>query len=398
MGPGSHPRGHWLRLLTGFRPAAEPGPPGALPEVAEARAALVGMADWDAGPGPGAGGEIQAVRAAVRQALAEAVAAGAVHVALSGGLDSVLLLTLLAGMSAPVRAVIAAWPGGPAGEPEAALEVAHALGVAAETVTIGAADLPGFMGEAVRAAGSPIYNRAGVERVMFWRECARRGITAVISGVGADEIFCGDPGLHLRAVGGVPAVLAQYHAQWRLAAALFQRGFSPPPWRPEAPLPTGFTGARAALLRYVLPQLVWPIESVAAGAYGVRLLHPFLHAGVVRAALRLPAAALAVADLGKLPLRAWALELGGSRTIALRPKVPRYASSVLAGTPEPAWRDLWHSTIGGGFFATYPEFDAGAVGRFAAGIAGPREPMVAVVAADRVALQLLSLGYLAGVA
>lgn len=114
-------------------------------------------------------------------------------VALSGGLDSALVLALVrrvAGRGVPVLTLATGLPG--YCELDDTLETARAVGGGdVEIVRVRADELVLALPEAIAACETPLFNLHPVSKLLLARAAAVRGYDAVITGDGADQVFAG---------------------------------------------------------------------------------------------------------------------------------------------------------------------------------------------------------------
>jgi asparagine synthetase B (glutamine-hydrolysing) len=119
---------------------------------------------------------------------------GPTAVAVSGGLDSALVLALLlaAGVDELQLFTVAS---GFAGYDElpAARATAFHFGYPLEVVTVGEADFVEALPTCVVAAETALYNLHPVERWLLAKAVAERGHRALVTGDGADQVFAGAP-------------------------------------------------------------------------------------------------------------------------------------------------------------------------------------------------------------
>ncbi|HEX2570368.1 MAG TPA: asparagine synthase-related protein [Polyangia bacterium] len=148
--------------------------------------------------------------AALLDTLAEVVTSERrVALALSGGLDSALLLALLHEHlrdRLPAIYVLAPRLSGGAAydESAAALALAHTFGLRPEVVTVHEDDLLAALPACVRAAETPLYNAHPVARFCLLDRLAHDGIEVVLTGDGADQAFAGAPAeIYLPIVGAL---------------------------------------------------------------------------------------------------------------------------------------------------------------------------------------------------
>lgn len=126
------------------------------------------------------------LQASLRQALKSPAPA----LALSGGLDSALLLALLKAMGVhdlPVYILATGLPG--YCEREAALDMARRLGVPAKVVHAGESDFVAALPDTARQVEEPIFNLHPVAKLLLARAMAADGITLAITGDGADQVL-----------------------------------------------------------------------------------------------------------------------------------------------------------------------------------------------------------------
>ena len=113
-----------------------------------------------------------------------------VALALSGGLDSALLLSLLGSLGAthvPAYILTTDMPG--YDERESALSTARRSGVEVVFVRVGANDFVDAVPEAMRHLDEPLYNLHPIAKLLLARAMRRDGIELAISGDGADQVL-----------------------------------------------------------------------------------------------------------------------------------------------------------------------------------------------------------------
>jgi asparagine synthase (glutamine-hydrolysing) len=136
---------------------------------------------------PRPGNLLQLMRDAVERALASGKR---VALALSGGLDSALLLSLLNDLGrreVPAYILAAGLQG--YSELDAALATARFAGVEPVVVRVGAADFVAALPDAVRQIEEPLYNAHPVAKLLLARAMRRDGIELALSGDGADQVL-----------------------------------------------------------------------------------------------------------------------------------------------------------------------------------------------------------------
>lgn len=240
---------------------------------------------------------------------------------LSGGLDSSLLLALALEAGLEPRAATLVF-NQPDAETERARLVARALGVPLAEITVRASELPAALEPAIRAARTVVYNGRAVAKYLFWQKL---GATAAVSGVGADEVFIGQPAKLACNPGETPPFVQRRRAECIEGAMVLRE-----------PAVVAEPACPGDCLRWA-QQLLWRVETLpgtiavecdtAAGA-GVRVLLPYIEESVRAWADARPVHELCQGELGKLPLR----QLAESRLpaeVLQAPKLP-----VLA-QPEP---------------------------------------------------------------
>ena len=117
---------------------------------------------------------------------------GAIAVALSGGLDSAVVLALATEAEPDIAAVVAApskrdFPG--YSELTAALETARDLGVDPAVIEISADDVRAALPAAIRAFETPLYNLHPVTRYVLAAAASRERLAVLLTGDGADHVF-----------------------------------------------------------------------------------------------------------------------------------------------------------------------------------------------------------------
>jgi asparagine synthase (glutamine-hydrolysing) len=131
-----------------------------------------------------------ALRTAVRRRMIADVEVG---VLLSGGLDSSLVVALLAEAGQPLRTFSIGFPSSEdedGDEFEYSDAVAHKFGTDHRQIRIDTAEIPPAVGEAVAAMTEPMGNHDVTAFFLLCREVSRQ-VKVVQSGQGADEVFAG---------------------------------------------------------------------------------------------------------------------------------------------------------------------------------------------------------------
>lgn len=145
---------------------------------------------WEPRLGAGAPAEDleELLRDAVRVRLRADVPVGAY---LSGGLDSSLVTALAADAHQALRTFSVTFEDARYDESEHQREVAVALGTEHHVVRIGPADIAAAFEEVVEHAETPLVRTAPAPLFALARATRELGITAVLTGEGADELFWG---------------------------------------------------------------------------------------------------------------------------------------------------------------------------------------------------------------
>ncbi|HET8897344.1 MAG TPA: asparagine synthase-related protein [Rhodanobacteraceae bacterium] len=113
-----------------------------------------------------------------------------VALALSGGLDSALLLALLKAMDAPsIPVYILAANLPDYSELDAALDTAHRLGAEAIVVEVREESFVAALPEAIRHVEEPLFNLHPVAKLLLAKAMRQDGIELAISGDGADQVL-----------------------------------------------------------------------------------------------------------------------------------------------------------------------------------------------------------------
>jgi asparagine synthetase B (glutamine-hydrolysing) len=143
-------------------------------------------------PLPAAKGELLSVLASV---LEHALAVERTALALSGGLDSALLLGVVRrvlGKTVPVVSLCPLIPG--YSERDRVLATARALDIAPQLLQVTESVLVEALPECVRLAEVPLYNLHPVSKLLLAQRLKELGFRQVITGDGADQAFAGAPG------------------------------------------------------------------------------------------------------------------------------------------------------------------------------------------------------------
>jgi asparagine synthase (glutamine-hydrolysing) len=271
------------------------------------------------------------LRALLDAAVRRCVQGDALACNLSGGLDSSVIAALAARAGAAVTAYTMVDDFVDDGEAERARAMARRVGARHVELRVRDAELPGHAEAAIRAGGVPIVNGRAVASWLFYRGIAgdlasasHGAPRAVATGVGADEVFCGDPARLDPGPGGVPPWLARLHDE----------GWPGAPARVSS-----IDDSERAFLDLVFPALTLPMETRMAAAHGVDVRFPYLDPALRAALSPLPVAVRAPRGEGKAILRAIAADLVPDE-IRLARKLPRYAP---AGGGSPAARAAWRA-------------------------------------------------------
>lgn len=138
-------------------------------------------------------------RGSLGEAMIEAVARilgsdRSIALALSGGLDSALILALVRralGRSIPVYTLAIEIPG--YGEIEATRRMARLLDVTLHEIPATADDYRAQLPAAIRAVEVPLWNPHPVSKLLLAQALRREGFDAVLTGDAADQVFSGAP-------------------------------------------------------------------------------------------------------------------------------------------------------------------------------------------------------------
>ena len=139
-------------------------------------------------PTPHAGDLVALLRAAV----AEGLGPRPVAVALSGGLDSAIVLALVHAIDPAVPALILDVELAGYSERETALATARAVGAEAIVETVRAEEFVAAVPDAIAAMEVPLYNLHPVSKWLLALAAQRAGFAALISGDGADQVMTRD--------------------------------------------------------------------------------------------------------------------------------------------------------------------------------------------------------------
>jgi len=223
----------------------------------------------------------------LKQALARRVAGNSVALALSGGFDSAALLALLTEMGVTVRAYTMA-DSAAAGEIEAAAAIAKHFGAAHEIIEVREESLPELADSTIRACEILIYNARAMAKFAFHLEVAKRE-RVLLSGVGADDLFMGDPAALALTRQGIPQFVARLLPEVDLAMFFLRSEWSKrvkqPDWRRDFSGANSMNASRNLVLRTLLPHSGLPVEMLTAATHGLEVRAPFLDRDVAAFAL-----------------------------------------------------------------------------------------------------------------
>ncbi len=245
-------------------------------------------------------------------------------VLLSGGLDSAILLSVAARTGTTIRAV-SLDDGSAPREVEQAARLARLFGVAHRVVSLSTDQVVDAFRDAVLTTESLLWNGRAAAKLAFYRELHRNGDRTLLSGVGADELFWGNPTWWDAPADTLCKALARLAADraWARLCADDRVRF-------EAPVcPLDRPAMRRFLLEYTLPCSTLPPETWSASRLAMDVRLPYLCLQVVRCALGHPWEALTQDGQGKLLLRRLARATIPAE-VADAPKMP-----VLARAPDP---------------------------------------------------------------
>ncbi len=231
---------------------------------------------------------------------------------LSGGIDSSVLVALMARLTGQsVRALTAGFPGsGGADETALARRVAHAVGAEHEVVAVTEADFWAFAPAVAAALDDPTTDAAALPTWMLAR-AAKGQMTVVLSGEGADEVFGGYS--RYRRVGWLGALAGRSRTRGVFrgpaadAAAL--KGWRDGLARAEADV--GASGRSTMQRLQAIDCAEWLPNDLLVKldrclmAHGLEGRTPYLDPVVADFAFRLPDRAKVRGGLGKWLLREW---------------------------------------------------------------------------------------------
>lgn len=323
--------------------------------------------------------------ATLESALVGQAPPGPVDVTSSGGLDSSVLTALLASAARAGRAFTLVADYDVSDDVARAATLCSSLGVEQVTVELGEAELPDRFEAAVLAAEAPLWNGKAVASLLFFERCRAAGAGTLVSGCGADEVLCGQPG-------AMSACDERAALERRMAAAILlpavRARLGPLPPRAQR---SDLLEDQSRLIETVLPESTLVPECRLSAAAGVVVRLPYLDATFARLALSLPIGQRARDGFGKWLLRVAAQGLLPPAT-CWRRKQPRLAPAGGASQPARArWRALLDAWLASGRLARLGLVDARAVrALFERHVAGATAAAEAT-AADALLLRLASL-------
>jgi asparagine synthase (glutamine-hydrolysing) len=220
---------------------------------------------------------------------------------------------------------------------DAELRSAHALaarwGASHTVVRVEEESLPDYVVETVLACETPIWNGLAAARHLFFRGVRKQGETALLSGVGADELLCGNPA-------AMQAWPEGRRAERELAESLLTEGARRTLTCPAGEA-TDLERLRRCFIEIVLPDSTLPPECRNSVAAGVDVRLPYLDPAFAVVALRLPASACTRDGVGKWPLREAARGLV-TEDVRSAPKTARLAPGGGGGErARRRWLDLY---------------------------------------------------------
>ncbi len=229
---------------------------------------------------------------------------------LSGGVDSAVLLLLAASIGiSPLHAFAFGIEGErDSGDLKRAERIARLAGARFTPVLIQEAVFPERFTSCVLALEDVVSDTLPLMKFEFFRHVAAAGYTSCVSGLGADEVFAGDP-RHLTSL--VP---------------------------PGTRMGIGF--GQREVLRRQFPEWTLPAEVRPAAAHGLEVRLPYLSAPAVQFAASLPHDFRVRDGVGKYILRELLSEFA-EPDVCWQPKVSRAAPARGATTAcREAWRTL----------------------------------------------------------
>ncbi|QQR44848.1 asparagine synthase C-terminal domain-containing protein [Myxococcus xanthus] len=335
--------------------------------------------------------------AALAVGVGKHLAAGAVDVSLSGGVDSAALCALAA-RQAPGR--VRAWTMdvhfADATERRNARTVANTAGVELVDVSIPDAVLPELFEPAVLSQETAILNARAVASHAFYAEARRQGASTLLSGAGADEVLMGNPA-------ALTGAAARVTEDRRLVHEVLHPGpvdnlgvdqrVLRLPWDAELASGDEDHPEEVRYAAWVLWELVLPPELRSASAHGVNVCTPYLDADFADVALGLPLGVLARHGAGKWLFR-HAVRTLVPDEVRLARKTPRYAHTALSSPVRARWLELYREWLTPARLAPLACVDAGATRALLERYARLAADAPEASAMDRLLMRLCSLAML----
>ena len=199
-------------------------------------------------------------------------------------------------------------------------QLAEASGAVHHEFEVNELALPDVFERAVTTLETVVWDTGDVARFLLLRELSFAGVTTLLSGIGAGEVFC-EPSILQDPEGGPPPFLVRHARDHAVARLLLSDEWAAA--APDRPEPLALGPARAAALERAVPeQLAFACRPATPA--GVELLPPYLSDEVIALAKGIPIDRLVADGVGMAPLRD-----------ALRGMVPDAVRSGAVQSPAP---------------------------------------------------------------
>ena len=308
-------------------------------------------------------------------------------IALSGGLDSSLILAMLAASGfEPVPWILDDGACNPE-ETANATMLCRMLGLEPNVVRVTQAGLPARFADAVRACGGLVINARAISKFLLFEQAAKSA-EVIFSGAGADEILFGDP----EDADDPPSWYTRWRRNLEFAATMLKPRFRP--LLPDPPI-SDASGSASRIFRLSTEteRLLLPIERNIPAALGLKPALSFLAPEVISLALEMGKMSLVQDGEGKAALRCCARKWLPEEICRVRKKAVVMPASSMERRDRDQWENLFRSVLDDSFFERFYCFDKSSMLRCLNSYANAVEPILTML--ERALMSACSIAVLA---